>query len=159
MQAKNCETGYFVTLSITRPHTTYTTVNQLGSPTNCATATTTEQQAIITTTQTPASFNSQTAVSSNDGNTSATTIGIIVGCIILGVLLLLALCCTLRQHGKRSDRPPRLIADLRDRKDRLDHEEHQVSKDNQVHREPKAILDHQGQLDQRACQEQLVQLD
>ncbi len=110
MQAKNCETGYFVTLSITKPHTIYTTVYQLDFSTNCATATTTEQQVIVTTTQSSASVNSQTAVSNNGDNISATTIGIIVRCIILGVLLLLALCCILRQQKKCFYRSSRLIA-------------------------------------------------
>ena len=44
----------------------------------------------------------------------------------------------------------------------MDHEEHQVSKDNQVRREPKVILDHQGQLvplDQRGYQDHVVTLD
>jgi len=107
MQAENCEEGYFVTLSITRANTTYTIVIQLGSSTNCATATPTGQRAIVTPTWTPASVTNQTPVSNNHGNTSATTIGIILGCIILGIILLLAICCIPRQHEKH---PPRPIA-------------------------------------------------
>ena len=136
MQAENCEKGYFVTLSITGPDTTYTTIIQLGSPTNCTTATPTGQQAIVTPTQTPASDTNQTPVSNNNSDTSATTIGIVVGCITLGVLLLLAICCISRQHDKN---PP-------DRQDRKDDRGHQVFTGSQVHREPKVILDHQGQL-------------
>lgn len=107
MQARNCEKDYFVTLSITRPDTTYTTIIQLGPSTNCAAAIPTRQPFIVTPTPTPASVTNQTPVSNSHDNTSAITIGLIVGFILFGLLLLLAICCIPKQHEKR---PPRPIA-------------------------------------------------
>ena len=104
VQEKDYETGYFVTLSITKLYTTYTTVIQLG---NSATSTT--NQDIATATQTLAS-NSQIIDSNNCNNSTSITIGIIVGCIALGLLLLFIICCAgrplkkSRWHGRRGRR-------------------------------------------------------
>ena len=87
--------NYYVTLSITKSYTTYTTIIQLES----GVTPTTTLRAVPSTLQYLTSSTVGPIISSSGSNISGTTIGIIVLCILVPLFLLLAFCACCRKGG------------------------------------------------------------